>query len=415
MRLSRYNICVYSRNKWLVYNLLKSTCVILDENEYERFQKMSSKKDEITYVDLGMYIDDDYDELNEVFYYFKRNTDAYNQDFRKHRIYTTTSCNAKCYYCFEKKMIGETMNTLIADKVVDRILNKQKNAKHLTITWFGGEPLINMDIMDYISKQLKQKLPTDVEYNSFMITNGLLLDETVIKRAIDVWNLEAVQITIDGLKNTYEKVKQFGKKDAFEIIINNIHCALSSGLKVRIRINYNNDNVEEVLSLIDYLSLEYNDRSLLFVYAHRIFSDYYDDNSKLSSENNDIKIWNRLRLRGFVNDILSTINPHLVSCTAGNLYNEMFLPNGDIGKCALAISKGEVIGDVNNGILNKLIAKWCCGIIDNKCIECNIFPICGGGCLYERLNDKNGCFVSEGLLRHKLITYLNESVTEDVL
>lgn len=407
MKLSRYNLCISSRKKWLVYNLLKATCVILDEKEFNSFLSMTSENDVDTFNELGMYVDDDFDEMSEAFYFYQRNTDLYNQNCRKHRIYTTTKCNAKCYYCFEKNLIGKTMNIAIADAVIERIIAKQGNARQLTITWFGGEPLLNMDIMDYISCELKQKLPSDVEYNTFMITNGILFDETTIRRAIDIWNLDSVQVTVDGLKETYEGIKKFGIKNSFERIINNIHCLIKARIKVRIRINYNDSNINEILDLIDYLSLEFIDKSLLFVYAHKIFSDE-EDNSKIASEQNDIIIWDRLYSRGFINDILATIKPNMISCTAGILYNEMYLPNGDIGKCAQAISKGDIIGNVGIGVKNKLVSKWCCGLMNTECILCKLFPVCGGGCKYEKFNHKKGCFTSEGLLKHKLLIYLNE-------
>lgn len=407
MKLSRYNLCISSRKKWLVYNLLKSTCVILDEKEFNSFLSMTSENDVDTFNELGMYVDDDFDEMSEAFYFYQRNTDLYNQNCRKHRIYTTTKCNAKCYYCFEKNLIGKTMNIAIADAVIERIIAKQGNARQLTITWFGGEPLLNMDIMDYISCELKQKLPSDVEYNTFMITNGILFDETTIRRAIDIWNLDSVQVTVDGLKETYEGIKKFGIKNSFVRIINNIHCLIKARIKVRIRINYNDGNINEILDLIDYLSLEFIDKSLLFVYAHKIFSDE-EDNSKIASEQNDIIIWDRLYSRGFINDILATIKPNMISCTAGTLYNEMYLPNGDIGKCAQAISKGDIIGNVGIGVKNKLVSKWCCGLMNTECILCKLFPVCGGGCKYEKFNHKKGCFTSEGLLKHKLLVYLNE-------
>lgn len=408
MKLSKYNICVCSKGKWLIYNLLKSTCVILDENEYNRFLNIAAGDDLIIFNELGMYVEDEYNELNEAFYYYQRNTDLYNQKCRKHRIYTTTKCNAKCYYCFEKNVVSEAMDKSVADKVVERILDIQGNAKQLTITWFGGEPLLNKDIMDYISCKLKKNLPNDVEYNSFMITNGILFDEPTVRRAIDTWNLDSVQITIDGLKTTYERIKKFGIKDSFERIINNIHTLMKAGIKVRIRINYSDDNVGEILGLIDYISEEFIDKTMLFVYAHKIFSDDNNDNSKAASVDNDIKIWDKLYLKGFIKNILETIKPNMISCTAGNLYNEMYLPNGDIGKCAQAISKGDIVGNASFGIKNKLVSKWCSGLMNEECLLCNLFPVCGGGCKYETHNQKKGCFVSEELIKHKLIVYLNK-------
>lgn len=406
MKESRYNISVEYKGNWLVYNLLKSTCVILNSDEYCRFKNGNQFEGSSQLYGMGFYVDNNYDEIKEAFYYIRRNTDQRNQNFKKHRIYTTLDCNARCPYCFEKESIYGYMSLETAKKVSRYIQKKQGKAQKLAITWFGGEPLLNTSVIDFISRDLHSGLSSNFDYSSFMITNGLLFNETLVQKAFYEWKLKGTQITLDGLKGTYERVKGFTTPNAFERVIENIHLLLNSGIKVKIRVNFDCSNFNEILDLIDFLGNEFHSCDGLFVYGHKIMSDKNSDNSKFASADYDILIWDKIREAGFCVDILETIKPNLISCTAGSLYNEMFLPNGDIGKCAQAIARGDIVGNLETGTYNNKVSKWCCGLLNDVCMNCTLLPICGGGCMYEFFQRKNGCFVSEKLLRHKLLCYL---------
>ena len=98
MKESKYNISVEYKGNWLVYNLLKSTCVILDCDEYHRFKDCRSFEGSKQLHKMGFYVDKDYNEIKEALYYIRRNTDQRNQNLRRHRIYTTLACNARCPY-----------------------------------------------------------------------------------------------------------------------------------------------------------------------------------------------------------------------------------------------------------------------------------------------------------------------------
>lgn len=410
MKKSKYNVAVEYNNHWLIYNLLKATCIILNQEEFERFQRYEKFDGSDQLCDLGFYIDDHYAEIDEVFYYIQRNTDQRNQNFRKHRIYTTLACNAHCPYCFEKGSGCDAMSLDTARKVVQYIIKKQERAKKLVITWFGGEPLLNTKVIDFISRELRSELPSDVEYTSFMITNGLLFDRNIVAMAVQDWKLEGVQITLDGLKQTYEKVKGFTVENAFEKVIANIHLLLYAGVKPSIRINYDQNNFEEVLRLVDYLGENFDGNDDIHVYAYKIMSDDSPDNSKSASADYDILIWDRILENGFCKDILQSIKSNMISCTAGSLYNEMFLPNGDIGKCAQAIADGDIVGNIDTGVRNAKVARWCCGRLNESCLQCTFLPICGGGCMYEFFHEKKGCSVSQKMVEYKLLQYLKQTI-----
>ena len=67
---------------------------------------------------------------------------------------------------------NEKMYIQNADAVVKYIIDNW-NHDLFNINWFGGEPLMAPDIIDYISEQLEAN---EVKYISRITTNGVLLN-----------------------------------------------------------------------------------------------------------------------------------------------------------------------------------------------------------------------------------------------
>ncbi len=71
-------------------------------------------------------------------------------------ILTTTGCNARCFYCYEKGTKPVTMTAETADKVV-RYIVKHRGDEKVKISWFGGEPLVNAKVIDQICTELREQ------------------------------------------------------------------------------------------------------------------------------------------------------------------------------------------------------------------------------------------------------------------
>ena len=61
-------------------------------------------------------------------------------------ILTTTACNARCFYCFEKRMPGSDMTMETASRAIEYI-QEQADGELIKIIWFGGEPLFNYPVI----------------------------------------------------------------------------------------------------------------------------------------------------------------------------------------------------------------------------------------------------------------------------
>ena len=124
------------------------------------------------------------------------------------------------------------------------LVERSKLVGKISICWFGGEPLCNKDVIDIICDYLDKN---DVDFSSSMVSNGYLIDTLSMRDVKYKWNLDRIQITLDGTKEIYEKIKNYkdNKENSFEKILSNIEKFLENGVKVTIRMNVGLYNGED--------------------------------------------------------------------------------------------------------------------------------------------------------------------------
>ena len=144
-----------------------------------------------------------------------------------------------------------------------KFIELQCTEEGVGITWFGGEPLLNTDLIDYVTDYLIKK---DIEYSAYIITNGSLLTKDMLINKFPHWHIGAMQITIDGTKDNYLKIKNYYNTDIdyFENLIENIKAADEAGIGVDIRLNIDQDNMQDIH--FRYLCIEHSLLLLLLLY-----------------------------------------------------------------------------------------------------------------------------------------------------
>ena len=109
-----------------------------------------------------------------------------------------------------------------------------------------------------------------------MISNGLLFDSDTIEKSYSCWNLKQVQITLDGLENTYNRVKNYSSilaLNPFRTVINGIEQLLQRGLTVQIRLNIDYYNRTELFELSDYLIDRFKRYKGFSIYSAPLFEE----------------------------------------------------------------------------------------------------------------------------------------------
>lgn len=73
-------------------------------------------------------------------------------------IYPTLACNFRCPYCYQDHE-NENMSAETAAGIVSYVRKNISKFRELHIAWFGGEPLLKMDLIEKMSKELMDICP----------------------------------------------------------------------------------------------------------------------------------------------------------------------------------------------------------------------------------------------------------------
>ncbi len=296
-------------------------------------------------------------------------------------ILTTTDCNARCFYCYEMGRPRIPMSMDIAKQTAKYIIKHCKNEK-VTLNWFGGEPLFNKPVITLICKQLKE---SGIIYSSSMITNGYLFNDDTIKEAKDLWNLDWVQITLDGTEHIYNRSKAYIYKNVngYRQVINNIHKLQDNRIKVRIRMNIDMHNADNLMELANELHEEFLDPKGINVYAHALFEEVKGSKAMKSDQNRRF-IYEKMKDLRTLLDTYKFIKPIKLEqkvttnvCQADSDHCEIIMPSGHIGKCE-HYSEDHFVGHIDN---EKRDLKMTSEFKEMReeidaCATCPSFPTC---------------------------------------
>ena len=140
LKKSQYNYFVRHNDKYIIYNMKSGSIGTMDDDVYDRFIMDSLTEEEIEICkSKGLLIDVDYDE--KAVMEKDRAEGIHKKDGKNFRIWPTSSCNARCYYCFEKGIKYENMSEETAEHVVRFIASHIEEGDTFVVEWFGGEPL----------------------------------------------------------------------------------------------------------------------------------------------------------------------------------------------------------------------------------------------------------------------------------
>lgn len=171
-------------------------------------------------------------------------------------VLPTEQCNYRCKYCYESfkkgRMLPEIQEAII--KFVQKNIHRFSGIR---LSWFGGEPLLAMDIIETMSTRIMEICKkAKRKYISDITTNGYLLTESVFRKLLSL-NVVEYQITIDGTKEIHDAKKPLANGDGtFDVVTNNIreikNNVKSSVFSVVIRSNVTDDALESMDSFHDF-------------------------------------------------------------------------------------------------------------------------------------------------------------------
>ncbi len=345
----------------------------------------------------------DFDELKKAGALFAEEVKVYppkSNEIKALCLHICHDCNLRCKYCFADegayKSKREFMSFETAKKAIDFLIENSGNRKVLETDFFGGEPLMNFDVVKktvYYAKEEAEKRGKKFLFT--LTTNGLLLNGEIAEFLNA--EMENVVLSLDGRQEVHDAVRKTANgKGSFEYVIKNI----KNFVKIRDDKSYyvrgtftakNLDFAKDVLFIadngFDSISMEpvvtdIKDLAIEKEHLEQIFNGYdelCDEYLKRYAEGKGFNFFHfNVDLEGG-----PCLSKRVSACGAGNEYFSI-TPSGDIYPCHQFVGDKEFyMGNVFEGKLNETVRekfKNSCLFTRKKCDDCFAKFICSGGC-----------------------------------
>jgi len=436
MKVSSFNIFIENKKykNWLLFNT--KTCSLLEINDDVKnyldsdFDKMNhrigdgflNKEMEDELIECGVLVSENINEIQEA---INDDNDSYERirtkdNFIDLTVCPTLHCNLKCTYCYET-YYGDSLNYGIMNQSVQRkvieayekhcirnSINKNKQKTTDSITWYGGEPMLHMDVIQNIQTEINKLAKNhNRRIRNSITTNGILLNnknQEILRKV----KIRDIQVSIDGPTEIHNKRRYFPKEPShsFDIITDNLK-SLDEYFKVLIRINVDKENCGYLKELVDELvmngvwprkniSIEIANikcqlnGNLEFAIPHTKFAQI-ETEFRLYK----LKIFNQQARDK--NARLKMLFPTLIKSgcrTAVNKNANVVGPQGEIYSCWSNVgNKKYVVGSIDDIIEGKDFEKKYEAVINKElrrkieCNTCKILPICSVVCQESYIRD----------------------------
>lgn len=325
-------------------------------------------------------------------------------------IMPTEQCNFRCRYCYENFKLGK-MDKKTQNGIIHFI---RKNIHHYTsvhISWFGGEPLLAFDVIEYISHHVAAickcaKRP----FTANITTNGYLLNLEVYKK-LQQYNVVSIQITMDGLQETHDAQRVLANgKPTYTTILNNLLAikqqTKSAAQKIIIRTNVSREVYEQLDDYMDFYHNAFGDDKR-FRYLIRPVGDWGGDavhcmEKSLMDKKAFSLVYDKIAAKNTLN--LSFYEQQLMPggniCYANMRNSFIIRADGRINKCSCLLD----IEDNQLGILSEYgtmdidmnkHARWIYSKDTPHCTQCSFYVAClNANCPAKNLTPNKYCSCS---------------------
>lgn len=322
-------------------------------------------------------------------------------------LHVSHDCDLRCRYCFAStgsfKQQRKLMSFEVGKQAIDFLLKSSGNRRNLEVDFFGGEPLLNFDVVKRIVEYAREEEKKYKKHISFTLTtNATMLNDEIIEYLNA--NMDNVVLSHDGRKdvNDFMRIDTNGF-GTYDRITQNIlkFIKLRNGKTYYVRGTFTSKNLdfwEDVLHLNDLgikeISMEpvvLDDKS---PYAIRL--EHIEQLKKGYDILADEYLKRKLKGEGFnffhFNIDLSggpCVSKRLSGCGAGFEYVAID-PDGNIFPCHQFVDKPEFcLGNVFDGISRfELVEEFKKNNIYEKeeCLGCWARFYCSGGCAAANYN-----------------------------
>jgi uncharacterized protein len=338
----------------------------------------------------------------------------YVVDFKKRKtvvkalcLHIAHDCNLACRYCFAEE--GEyhgrraLMSFEVGKKALDFLIANSGNRKNLEVDFFGGEPLMNWEVVKQLVEYGRSK---EKEYNKnfrFTITtNGVLLNDEIMEFCNK--EMSNVVLSLDGRKEVNDKMRPFRNgKGSYDLIVPKFQkfAKLRGEKDYYVRGTFTRNNLDFSKDVMEFADLGFTSLSIEPVVAEekeeyairkedlpqilkeydRLAKEYIDRHKKGKGFN----------FFHFYIDLNQgpCVAKRLAGCGSGTEYLAV-TPWGDLYPCHQFVGEEKfLLGNVDTGVTNLQVRdefKLCNVYAKEKCRDCFARFYCSGGCAANSYN-----------------------------
>lgn len=316
-------------------------------------------------------------------------------------LHIAHDCNMCCKYCFagEGEYSGDRslMSFEVGKRALDFLIEQSGSRKNLEVDFFGGEPLLNFDVVKQLvayARSIEKEKGKNFRFT--LTTNGVLLNDEVMEWA----NKECynVVLSLDGRKETNDRMRRTrNDKGTYDLILPKFQKMAKErnqqGYYIRgTYTHYNTDFANDILHLADLgfeqLAMEPVVTDPKMDYALQEsdipkLKDQYDLLAKeMCKRNREGKGFTFFH---YMIDLEGgpCIYKRISGCGVGTDYMAV-TPWGDLYPCHQFVGDEKfLLGNVFDGVKNTDIVnefKLCNVYSREACQDCFAKLYCSGGC-----------------------------------
>lgn len=409
------------------YNIVLDTCSgsvhVVDEVAYDIISMYKEKtEDEIVYAILEKYKDTpdvNEDEVRECIADVKEleeNKKLFTPDVYEDMafewknnskvikalcLHIAHTCNLNCSYCFasQGKYQGERalMSFEVGKQAFDFLVANSGSRKNLEVDFFGGEPLMNWDVVKQLVAYARSiEKEHNKNFRFTLTTNGVLIDDDVIEFLNK--EMDNVVLSLDGRKEVHDRFRvDYAGNGSYDKILPKFKKLVDArgGEKYYMRGTFTHHNVDFTNDIFHMADLGFTELSMEPVVCSP------DDPSALTEEdlpklfeqyeilaNEMIKRKKEGRPFTFYHYMLDLtegpcIYKRITGCGSGTEYMAV-TPWGELFPCHQFVGDPKYsLGNIWDGVTNTAVQdefRKCNAYARPDCKDCWAKLYCSGGC-----------------------------------
>lgn len=316
-------------------------------------------------------------------------------------LHVAHSCNLTCEYCFaaQGKYHGERalMSFEVGKQALEFLIANSGNQKNLEVDFFGGEPLMNWEVVKrLVAYARSREEETGKHFRFTLTTNGVLVDDEVI--GFSNKEMNNVVLSLDGRKEIHDRLrKTVNGKGSYDLIVPKFQkfAKARQGREYYMRGTFTHENAEFTKDLFHMADLGFTELSMEPVVCppddphaltdadlpilYREYEILAEEMIKRKKEGRPITFYHyMLDLEGG-----PCIYKRISGCGSGTEYLAV-TPWGELYPCHQFVGDEKYsMGNVWQGVTNTQMRdcfKSCNAYSRAECRDCWAKLYCSGGC-----------------------------------